>query len=407
MDGSPLGPGAPRLFLISPHLNTHPHESTSSRPTSMLPSTLKSSRYGRFVILTIPLLVFSCLLFLTWDPLPGRLRQQSQAPTTSQSDPVSQVPQPVEPPKEEASRPKSPVSTSNPSTSNPIADIAGGDAIFGITDKLWQSAKNPHLSDDQDEWISSWLEKNPSFRYELLTDASAATFVRTHYASRPDIIEVFETLPIPILKADLLRYLLVLAEGGVWSDLDVTCDKPVADWVPTEYKNAKIEMIVGLEFDFEWRGEGTEVASQFCNWVFAAPRSSRVLQVVVDSVVAQINEIALMNKVQVKDLTLEMLPIDVVNVTGPKIMTIAILDSLKKLLGRTVDDRDFHGIKKPKLIGDVLVMPGVSFAASQNGYPQDQGDALVTHHYAGSWKQADAEAKEKKKQKQNGRDEGV
>ena len=373
----------------------------------MLPSTLKSSRYGRFVILTIPLLVFSCLLFLTWDPLPGRLRQQSQAPTTSQSDPISQVPQPVEPSKEEASHPKPPVSTSNPSTSKPIADIAGGDAIFGITDKLWQSAKDPHLSDDQDEWISSWLEKNPSFRYELLTDASAATFVRTHYASRPDIIEVFETLPIPILRADLLRYLLVLAEGGVWSDLDVTCDKPVADWVPTEYRNAKIEMIVGLEFDFDWRGEGTEVASQFCNWVFAAPRSSRVLQVVVDSVVAQINEIALMNKVQVKDLTLDMLPIDVVNVTGPKIMTIAILDSLKQLLGRTVDDRDFHGIKKPKLIGDVLIMPGVSFAASQNGYPQDQGDALVTHHYAGSWKQADAEAKEKKKQKQNGRDEDV
>ena len=53
----------------------------------------------------------------------------------------------------------------------------------------------------------------------------------------------------------------------------------------------------------------------------------------------------------------------------------------------------------PKLIGDVLIMPGVSFAASQNGYATDQGDALVTHHYEGSWKQADAEAKAKKKQK--------
>jgi hypothetical protein len=98
-------------------------------------------------------------------------------------------------------------------------------------------------------------------------------------------------------------------------------------------------------------------------------------------------------------ITLEMLS-DVVNVTGPKIMTIAILESLGQLLGRTVDDRDFSGIKRPKLVGDVLIMPGVSFAAAQNGYPKDQGDALVTHHYEGSWKKADAEAKERKKQKE-------
>lgn len=83
---------------------------------------------------------------------------------------------------------------------------------------------------------------------------------------------------------------------------------------------------------------------------------------------------------------------DVVNVTGLKIMTIAILESLEQLLGRPVDDRDFSGIKHPKLVGDVLIMPAVSFAATQNGWPTDQGDALVTHHYEGSWKQADTEA---------------
>ncbi|OOF95839.1 glycosyltransferase family 32 protein [Aspergillus carbonarius ITEM 5010] len=355
----------------------------------MLLSNLKSSRYGRFAALTIPVVVLLCLLAFTWDPLPGPLPR----PPTPQQTPAS-----AQPP-HDASRNSIP--TSRPVSAAPAGDVVGG-AISGITDKIWQSAKNPHLSDDQHDWIDTWFTTNPSFRYELLTDASAVTFVRTHYAMRPDIIEVFETLPIPILRADLLRYLLVLAEGGIWSDLDVTCDKPVAEWVPPEYKDDRIEMIVGLEFDFEWRGEGTPIASQFCNWVFAAPPSSRVLQVVVDAVVAKIKEIAALNRVPIKALTLEMLPIDVVDVTGPKIMTIAVLESLRQLLGRTVDDRDFHAIKKPKLIGDVLIMPGVSFAAAQNGYPDDQGDALVTHHYAGSWKAADAEAKEKKKQTQNG-----
>ncbi|RAL02479.1 glycosyltransferase family 32 protein [Aspergillus ibericus CBS 121593] len=359
----------------------------------MLLSNLKSSRYGRVAALAVPLFVLVCLFFFTWDPQPGRSlpRQPTPQPT----------PDAVPAPKADSKASQNTIPTSRPVSSAPSGDVVGG-AISGISDKVWQSAKTTHLSDDQHDWIDSWLAKNPSFRYELLTDTSAVTFVRTHYAMRPDIIEVFETLPIPILRADLLRYLLVLAEGGIWSDLDVTCDTPVADWVPAEYKDDKIEMIVGLEFDFEWRGEGTQVASQFCNWVFAAPPSSRVLQVVVDAVVAKIKEIAALNRVPIQDLTLEMLPIDVVDVTGPKIMTIAVLDSLHQLLGRTVDDRDFHAIKKPKLIGDVLIMPGVAFAAAQNGYPQDQGNALVTHHYAGSWKEADAEAKEKKKQKQNG-----
>ncbi|PYI12675.1 hypothetical protein BO78DRAFT_392490 [Aspergillus sclerotiicarbonarius CBS 121057] len=361
----------------------------------MLLFNLKSSRYGRFAALAVPLFVLLCILFFTRDPLPGPLPRQP----TPQSTPAAPAPKVVAESPNEGTHKSIP--TSRPVSSAPSGDVVGG-AISGIADKVWQSAKTTHLTDDQHDWIDSWLAKNPSFRYELLTDASALTFVRTHYAMRPDIIEVYETLPIPILRADLLRYLLVLAEGGVWSDLDVTCDKAVADWVPEEYRDEKIEMIVGLEFDFEWRGEGTPIASQFCNWVFAAPPSSRALQVVVDAVVAKIKEIAAMNRVSIKDLTLEMLPIDVVDVTGPKIMTIAVLESLHQLLGRTVDDRDFHAIKKPKLIGDVLIMPGVAFAAAQNGYPSDQGDALVTHHYAGSWKEADAEAKEKKKQKQNG-----
>ena len=273
-------------------------------------------------------------------------------------------------------------------------------AISHIPDKVWHSAKDEHVTDNQREWINSWIDKNPSFSQELLTDRSGEAFVQAYYQqTRPDIVEVYKALPIPILRADLLRYLIVLAEGGIWSDLDVTCSKEVADWVPSEYKNRDIDMIVGLEFDFDWRGPGTEVASQFCNWVFAARPSSRNLQVVVDSVIKALKDVAHTNGVQISGIALEMLK-DVVNVTGPKIMTIALLESLGQLLGREVDDRDFSGIKHPKLVGDLLIMPGVSFAASQNGYPKDQGDALVTHHYEGSWKQADAEAKERKKQKQ-------
>ncbi|CAG7952197.1 unnamed protein product [Penicillium olsonii] len=272
--------------------------------------------------------------------------------------------------------------------------------IYRVPEKAWHSAKFDNLTENQRGWIGSWTKTNPYCRQELLTDRSAQAFVRAHFhETRPDIVEIYEALPIAILRADLLRYLIVLAEGGIWGDLDVTCEKDVAEWVPAEYRNSTIDMIVGLEFDMPWRGPGKPIASQFCNWVFVGQKSSRNLQVVVDSVIAKLKQIAHENNVTISGLTLEMLS-DVVDVTGPKMMTIAILKSLEQLLNRTVDDRDFAGIKQPKLVGDVLIMPGNAFAANQNNHPTDQGDILATHHYEGSWKKEDAEAKERKKQKQ-------
>lgn len=274
-------------------------------------------------------------------------------------------------------------------------------AVYQLPTKVWHSAKSDNLTNHQREWIGSWTKTNPFCRQELLTDQSAQTFVRAHFhQTRPDIVEIYEAIPIPILRADLLRYLIILAEGGIWGDLDVTCEKEVSEWVPRDHQNSTIDMIVGLEFDLAWRGPEQPIASQFCNWVFVAQKSSRNLQIVVDTVIAKLKDIAHAHKVGINGLTLEMLS-DVVDVTGPKIMTIAILKSLSQLLNRTVDDRDFSGIKQPKLVGDVLIMPGNAFAAAQNNHPTDQGDVLVTHHYEGSWKKEDAEAKERKKQKQN------
>lgn len=335
-------------------------------------SNLKSSRAVRIAAIIFIFLILFHTLNSNWEPIQKAIEQA----VPEKSIPTSQ-------------------------TSHIDEESLSSGVISHITDKVWHTAKTEHLNDNQRDWITSWTDKNPGFRQELLTDASSKAYVRARFeATRPDIVEVYESLSVPILKADLFRYLMVMAEGGIWSDLDVSCDKEVAEWVPPEYRDQDIDMIVGLEFDFEWRGLNTQVASQFCNWVFAAKKSSRNLHFIVDSVVNKINGIAKDKGVPVAELTLEMLPIDVVDVTGPKIMTIAILESLGQLTDTTVDDRNFSGIKHPKLIGDVLIMPGASFAATQNHNPTDQGPTLVTHHYEGSWKQADQEAKDSKKLKE-------
>jgi len=116
----------------------------------------------------------------------------------------------------------------------------------------------------------------------------------------------------------------------------------------------------------------------------------------VNSIVKSLNDIAREYGVTPEGITLDMIS-DVVDVTGPKKMTLGILDSLSQMLGRPVNDWDIADRKSPKLVGDVLIMPGAAFAAQQNGFPEDQGDFLVSHHYAGSWKGPADEARERRK----------
>lgn len=289
---------------------------------------------------------------------------------------------------------------SSPSTTATTIPTAPG-TIPGIPGKVWQSAKDRIFTKDEQTIIDSWLEKNPSFRYELLTDQSADNYVITRYnETRPDIVTLYTGLSIPILKADLLRYLILLSDGGIWSDIDVTCEVDVGHWLPADmYRTAPdISLVVGLEFDIAADGP-RPVYSQLTNWVFAARPGSPHLLYVVNSIVKGLYDIAEENSVQPSGITLDMIS-DVVDVTGPKIMTLGIVESLGQLLGRTVDDRDIAGNKKPHLVGDVLVMPGAAFAALQNGFPKDQVEPLVSHHYAGSWKGPADEARERRKKLQ-------
>ena len=81
---------------------------------------------------------------------------------------------------------------------------------------------------------------------------------------------------------------------------------------------------------------------------------------------------------------------DVVDFSGPRRLTRSVYKSLGTMLNRTIGAGDMQEILQPKLVGDVLVMPGRSFAASANRYKPDEEEELppklVTHHYAGTWK---------------------
>lgn len=118
------------------------------------------------------------------------------------------------------------------------------------------------------------------------------------------------------------------------------------------------------------------------------PRSPHMMQVV-DDILETLRVETTEHGIGVQNVTLEIMG-DVVDFTGPRRLTRSLFKSLEKQMNRTLDVSEFHEIMQPRLVGDVLIMPGQSFAASSNTYTVEQQKdlppQLVEHHYAGSWK---------------------
>jgi alpha 1,6-mannosyltransferase len=281
-------------------------------------------------------------------------------------------------------KPALPESESLPSTST-AALLLTSTSKPSIPSRIWYKIGPQGLSTEAQTWVQTCLATNPTYHATYLDDTTASLWVSASFTHRPDILETYHSLPFPILKADLLRYLLLYSEGGIWNDMDVSCslEIPIDDWVPSEYKE-DANLVVGWEFDVGW---GSSFTREFATWTIMARAASPHLGKVIDDIVEMFRGKSEEYNLTISELTMEMIG-DVVDSTGPRRMTRGIIKSLESSLNHNLDEKDRSLLKAPILVGDVLILPGLSFAASANHYPEGEtiGQPLVTHHYASSWK---------------------
>ncbi len=109
--------------------------------------------------------------------------------------------------------------------------------IEGWTE-YWSNLKfNPvtFLNDPQaDEFMKSYfgpISSSSSSRGgdESRLDASSNKDRPSELASRP--WQAWKALPRGVLRADFLRYMLLLTEGGTWADMDVEPLLPLPEWI--------------------------------------------------------------------------------------------------------------------------------------------------------------------------------
>ena len=283
------------------------------------------------------------------------------------------------------------LSYNGPFGSGPRAQQPFKPQLDEIPPRIWQIFFGYTPIDEFAPALQTWISKNQDYSYTLMSNKGADDFARKHYANRPGILEPFLQLKVHVLRSDLLRYMILESEGGIYSDLDTVVEKSVRDWIPQEMRS-KVHAIVGVEYDQLDREPyyGMNERIQFCQWTMAASRGHPIMRKIVKKVVASINETAERQNTRIADLK----PSDeeVLQVSGPVIWTHAVMEALSEGTGTEISYLNITGMTEPRLFGDVLVLPIDGFGAGQphsnstRDENQGPGNFFVRHQWKGSWK---------------------
>lgn len=225
----------------------------------------------------------------------------------------------------------------------------------------------------------------------LVGPKGANGFVNSHYADSPDLRRTYHNLPNVGMKSDMLRYLILSNEGGVYSDTDTVALRPVDEWVPKRLRS-RVRLVVGIEFDRldgpQWSDINHDV--QFCQWTIAAAAGHPVFTKMAARIVASLQDQSAAHGVPMDQLRPS--SFDVMNSTGPAAWTDVVFAQLQEFDPSLKTTKDLSGLKAPRLIGDVLVLPVDGFGmGQQHSHSTNDGStpaaALVKHIFKGSWRE--------------------
>jgi len=271
-----------------------------------------------------------------------------------------------------------------------------------IPRKIWQTAKrwNPNT-------FSEWQYQD-GYEYTFMNNDDADRWVSANFAGTP-IHWTWEHLNSGIMKSDLLRYLLLLFEGGTYSDTDVHLLQPIDTWgqypdlLDTKGGTGGPSLIIGVEADvgdrIDWHTWWPRPL-QMCQWTL----SSAPFHPVFIDVVRRIHEYTV--KIEqwkdeqgltgdagveaikkLMDGNVNDSKLSVMDWTGPGTFTDAVMTYLAAQ--HALQWPALKDLKRPLRVHDMVILSVTGFSPGVglfNAGEVDDPQAMVHHMFAGSWK---------------------
>ncbi|TYJ57723.1 hypothetical protein B9479_001577 [Cryptococcus floricola] len=294
------------------------------------------------------------------------------------------------------------------------------------------SYKSIHMTDKtfnpSNELVQTWQRVNErdGWKLNFLDDSAAAQWVEKVF-KRSDVEWAWNFMHRGVLKADFLRYLLPLIEGGVYSDVDTRPIRPVEQWGTTNPEILDLSESDGPNWRSQLSTHPSVIVAidvdvhAFVNWQNSWPRPLGICQwtlssapnhpIFLDAVRRVVNASHVVEdwekwrEGEIERLELEKADgwekavedlkkqkrdhaMNVMEWTGPGLFTDSVLAFL--LARYNVTWHRLRGLHHPLRIGDVLILPITGFSpGGQKDFRAEGPDspqANVLHNFRGSWK---------------------
>lgn len=283
-----------------------------------------------------------------------------------------------------------------------------------IDKNIFQMWKVPATDPDfpHRDLIMQWKNENPTYKYNLYTDAEIHDILGQHFANTvPEVVEAFDLMPNKIIQSDFSRYLLIFLFGGVYSDIDTKLEKPIDTWFDSD---RNVGFVVAIEEDMNvenWEHYMTRRV-QFEQWTFKAKARHPILRKLISKIVETTFRAARDDKLQAyyKDFqgVDKCSSVDIMEWTSPVVWTDTIYGHLNSIENPTIVDIDanryvqgelygpeeeakkliswrfFTGLEAPVMIDDVVIYPKLSFREDRANNCGKY--CYVFHEFGGSWK---------------------
>ena len=100
-------------------------------------------------------------------------------------------------------------------------------------------------------------------------------FMKTYFS---DILDLYDALPLQVMRTDLWRYCIIYIYGGIYADTDTILYK-----TPEIFTHPNKQLVVVPENNVH-----------FCQWVFAAPPGSSIIKSIINLSVERMKKINLL-----------------------------------------------------------------------------------------------------------------
>ncbi|KZL82717.1 initiation-specific alpha- -mannosyltransferase [Colletotrichum incanum] len=154
-----------------------------------------------------------------------------------------------------------------------------------IPSRIWQIMP---LKSRELEHTRTWLALNKGY-----IDKRGYGFLKWRFGNTSDIFRAYDNPHNVGMRSDFLRYLLLEAEGGAYTETNTIALKPIDSWTPSHLRD-NTRLVIGTEYD-QRDGRPWEVLPRplhFAQWTIASAPGHPMLHKMAARVVVSAKDLA-------------------------------------------------------------------------------------------------------------------